>query len=277
MSLLTPSVALMLPADTPISECVRRMNEARVGSILIIKNTASFPENGYRASAPIELVGMFTERDLLRIAAEIQKGNYWAHPVSLVMSKNLVTLPVTELGRAGEIMLKGGFRHLPVVAQIEGEKPEVIGMVSMRDVLAQVLEKDEDQKTQKRIVIGVLSPRDIEVQALSKGIFSSVNAELKRVDPASFDQDAELAQSIDTLLIDVDRFDAKTWAGLLRRMNQCTSYKLSVILFDPLMHDPKTIATLDKIKSAEKFAVFHKPVNLLQLMRRLRKTETPKS
>lgn len=260
----------MLPADTPISECVRKMNEARVGSILIIKNTQAYPENGYRASAPIELVGMFTERDLLKIVDQIQKGHYWSHPVSLVMSKNLVTLPVTELARAGEVMLQGGFRHLPVVAEIAGEKPEVIGMVSMRDVLAQMMEKQDDHRADKRISIGVISPRDMEVQALTKGIFSSVNAELKRVEPDSFDQDATLVESIDVLLIDVDRYDSKTWAGLLRRINQCAHFSLTVVLFDPHVHDAKTIATLDKIKTSEKFAVFHKPVNLIQLMRRLR-------
>jgi CBS domain-containing protein len=74
------------------------------------------------------LIGILTERDLLAaVAGRVQTSEA---RVREWMTENPVTVPgATPIGRAAAIMLKRGFRHLPIV---DGEL--TIGIVSLRDV-----------------------------------------------------------------------------------------------------------------------------------------------
>ena len=67
------------------------------------------------------LVGVFTERDALRLLAD---GTNLDTPVSEVMVRNPVTVRKTDtVGRAISLMSVGGFRRLPIVDEsgnIEG-------------------------------------------------------------------------------------------------------------------------------------------------------------
>jgi CBS domain-containing protein len=74
------------------------------------------------------LAGIFTERDILRaLASDFDAAG---HLVSLWMTENPTTLPPgAGTGDALDLMLSGGFRHVPVV-----DEGRVVGVVSMRDV-----------------------------------------------------------------------------------------------------------------------------------------------
>src|SRR4029077_8304859 len=76
----------------------------------------------------VSLVGIFTERDILRaLASDFDAAG---HVVSHWMTERPATLhPGADTGGERGLMLSGGFRHVPVV---EGEL--VVGIVSMRDV-----------------------------------------------------------------------------------------------------------------------------------------------
>ncbi len=77
-----------------------------------------------------DLVGVITERDLLRCVSE---GVDPATPTGERMTRHVLTAaPSTELAQAMALMVDGRFRHLPVV----NEEGNVVGVVSMRDLMA---------------------------------------------------------------------------------------------------------------------------------------------
>jgi CBS domain-containing protein len=98
-----------------LAETARHMNELDTGAAAVL-------EDG-------DLVGMISERDLLRY---ISQG---AEPGALVsdrMTRHVQTAsPSTPLPEAMAMMVDGRFRHLPIV-----EQDRVVGMVSMRDLMA---------------------------------------------------------------------------------------------------------------------------------------------
>jgi len=75
------------------------------------------------------LVGIITERDVLRAAAT--GSDLTSSPVSEWMTRDPVTAgPDVDADDAAETMMGQGFRHLPVV-----DGTTVLGIVSLRDIL----------------------------------------------------------------------------------------------------------------------------------------------
>ena len=103
--------------STQLMEAARVMSAARAGSVLVIDGDT--------------LVGIFTERDILRALADSSSPDRArVSSVSPWMARDPVTVaPETTVAEALNQMLLGGFRPLPV---IEGDS--VVGMVSMRDL-----------------------------------------------------------------------------------------------------------------------------------------------
>jgi CBS domain-containing protein len=103
------------PATT-VAEAATVMGGKHVGSALVM--------------ADGKLSGIFTERDIVRALGE--HFDAAGHPVSHWMTANPKTIASdASTEQALEIMLAGGFRHLPVM---DGE--DVVGMLSLRDVAA---------------------------------------------------------------------------------------------------------------------------------------------
>lgn len=99
--------------DATLREAAEHMVERRVGSLLVF--------DGER------LVGILTERDVLKAVA----GGTVDAAVTDWMTSNPETIePGDTLEHAAVVMVHGGFRHLPVA-----EGPQVVGVVSMRDVM----------------------------------------------------------------------------------------------------------------------------------------------
>jgi len=82
-----------------------------------------------------KLVGMFTERDVLRLAGE---GSQFADVrVGDVMTRQLVTLaPDDDILDAARLMGERKIRHLPV---LEGEN--LLGIVGIREVVRALVER----------------------------------------------------------------------------------------------------------------------------------------
>jgi CBS domain-containing protein len=97
-----------------VAEAATVMGTRRVGSTLVMDDDV--------------LVGIFTERDILRsLAADFDAPS---HQVSESMTRSPRTIEAsTEIGEALDTMLDHGFRHFPVT-----ENGRVIGIVSMRDL-----------------------------------------------------------------------------------------------------------------------------------------------
>lgn len=105
---------LVVDPDHVIGEAVRRMAERNVGTVLVL--------DGDR------LVGIFTERDVLRAAAA---GWEPSTPVSRWMTAGPETIDADDTTeQAGTLMIHGGFRHLPVL-----DEGRVVGILSIRDLV----------------------------------------------------------------------------------------------------------------------------------------------
>ena len=115
-----PSVSEIMTADvlgldpaTSLVEAARRMNERRVGAVVVTEGN--------------RLVGIVTERDILRAVATGGVDG----PVAVAMTHSPETIgPDESAGQAAALMIHGGFRHLPVV-----DGGDVVGMVSIRDLV----------------------------------------------------------------------------------------------------------------------------------------------
>jgi CBS domain-containing protein len=102
--------------QTTIMEAVRRMNERRIGSVLVMDGS--------------RLAGIFTERDVLtRVVPQQLDPN--RTPVGEVMTRQPVTIPpTTTIQEAMMVVTDTRRRHLPVVLP-DGR---VLGMVSIGDL-----------------------------------------------------------------------------------------------------------------------------------------------
>jgi CBS domain-containing protein len=105
-----------VPLAATVAEAAETMVRGRVGSAVVVDGPW--------------LLGIFTERDALRVAAAGIDPSTTG--VKDWMTKDPMTVdPDTDSDDAAAIMATEGFRHLPVV---EGDS--VVGVVSLRDVLS---------------------------------------------------------------------------------------------------------------------------------------------
>lgn len=107
--------------DQTAAEAIRTMLDAGVGSVLVVDGP--------------ELVGIFTERDVLRLAgAGVSFGAVLLRDV--MTPSPLSVQPDVSILDAAQMMGDRNLRHLPVV-----EGGNLVGVVSIKDVLAFLAER----------------------------------------------------------------------------------------------------------------------------------------
>jgi CBS domain-containing protein len=107
--------------DDSAGEAIRRMLESNIGSIVVCEENVP--------------VGIFTERDVLRLAGE--GADFDSTPVGQVMTPRPLTISGGDnILDAAQLMASRRLRHLPVV-----EDGNLIGIVSMRDVFGYLAER----------------------------------------------------------------------------------------------------------------------------------------
>lgn len=108
------------PEET-VQVAIARMCEENVGSVAVCEGS--------------RLVGIFTERDVLRLAG--QEGGLGDARVGDVMTTTLVTVdPDDDVLAAARVMGEKQIRHLPVV-----QDDNVLGLVGIRDVMRVLVEQ----------------------------------------------------------------------------------------------------------------------------------------
>ena len=111
-----PVVHSVGPGD-PVSVALQRMAQHRIGLVVVL-------ESG-------RLVGVLSERDLVRRAGQPDATTLRDLPVAELMTRDVVTVgPDEQFGRCLALMDEHGVRHLPVV-----EAGRVITVISLRDLL----------------------------------------------------------------------------------------------------------------------------------------------
>jgi CBS domain-containing protein len=108
-----------------VREAAKIMHEAGVGSVIVVD------ESG-------RLTGLFTERDLVRVVAE---GGDLDAPIEQYMTREIASVrPETPILEAGDLMIRLGIRHLPVV----DEAGRLVGVISIRDVCQRLIGEPGD-------------------------------------------------------------------------------------------------------------------------------------
>jgi sigma-B regulation protein RsbU (phosphoserine phosphatase) len=106
-----------VPPGEPLQAVIRRMTEHRIGAVLVGKDGI--------------VTGIFTERDLLRIAPDAPPG-WRASPVADWMTRDPHTIsPNVSWEEAAVLLERLHVRHLPVV-----ENGRAIGILSARQLMA---------------------------------------------------------------------------------------------------------------------------------------------
>jgi CBS domain-containing protein len=104
-----------------VAEAIAEMMNATVGAVAVCEKA--------------RLVGILTERDILRLASE--GAQFDRIPVEQAMTAPVVTIsPDDDVVAAARVMGERGIRHLPVV-----QDENVLGMVGIRDVLGVLAER----------------------------------------------------------------------------------------------------------------------------------------
>jgi len=121
VSRLRPTPPWRVDPDQTVAEAVELMRRQRVGCVLVCRGD--------------QLVGLFTERDLLRRVLAV--GQPLTVPVSSCMTPNPQTVhPKSTVGAAVRRMEEGGYRHLPVVD--EAGRP--VGVLSVKRIIHYLVE-----------------------------------------------------------------------------------------------------------------------------------------
>ena len=117
---MTVKVVSVTPSET-VQLAIARMLEENVGAVAVCEQH--------------RLVGIFTERDVLRLAGDGR--DFGEIRIGDVMTTQVFTLtPDVDVTDAARIMRDKKIRHVPVV---EGDN--VLGMVGIRDVMGALVER----------------------------------------------------------------------------------------------------------------------------------------
>jgi CBS domain-containing protein len=107
--------------DDSAAEAIRKMLSAGIGSVVVCEHNAP--------------VGIFTERDVLRLAGD--GADFERTPLSRAMTPRPLTIGAGDsIFDAAQLMAARKLRHLPVV-----EDGNLVGIVSIRDVLGYLAER----------------------------------------------------------------------------------------------------------------------------------------
>lgn len=113
-----------IASEATLSEASRLLARKRIGA-LIVRDVSG------------ELVGILSERDVVRAVAEESVGAL-GRPVSAYMTRDVATCaPHDTVDELMEMMTRGRFRHVPVMDG--GER--LIGIVSIGDVVKSRIEE----------------------------------------------------------------------------------------------------------------------------------------
>jgi CBS domain-containing protein len=127
--------------DATVRDAIAKMMKEHIGAVAVCNGT--------------RLVGIFTERDVLRLAAE--RDDFQDLRVGDVMTSRVVTASAdTSIVDAAHLMGEHKIRHLPIV---EGDN--LIGMIGIRDVLRTLVERVwSDHDPDARQTAGTLLRRE---------------------------------------------------------------------------------------------------------------------
>lgn len=260
--LLPRSPVSAVRADTTISDCVKIMRDKSIGALVITS-----------ANVKEEIVGIFTERDLVKEFELIHKGGFWDNPVRSVMTSVVRTITVDKVEDAPRIMAKYNIRHLPVVS-VEKGRTYLVGVVSMRDIFRIAMEKLDYDLSR----ISPPTPPGVKPRTGRKlvGVFTEDKALRELVDKTTkltghmlvkgltFKTEGESIlghlEKFDALFIDLEKMSPVESAELLAQAKAIPAQKAVFIAFNPVLENENNKASLHKLSDRKQIHLFAKPI-----------------
>jgi CBS domain-containing protein len=121
--MLWPRKPVVVAPNTPVGEVLKILVNNTIGCVMVVEGE--------------KILGIFTERDAL-LKLNTQAGELAGRPISEFMTANPQILSVDDkIVFAVQRMDLGGFRHVPLV----DEKGQLVGVVSVRDILQYFMQK----------------------------------------------------------------------------------------------------------------------------------------
>lgn len=247
-------------ADTSIADCVKLMRDKSIGSLVIVS-----------ANAKEEIVGIFTERDLVKNIELIHRGNFWDNPVRTVMTSPVRTISVDRLEDAPRIMSRYNIRHLPIVAEGKNRN-RIVGVLSMRDLFRFAMEQMEYDFSR---ILYPSEPTAEKVDRKMIGVFSADKNVRELIDQSmkltrhlmvkaqGFGQDiTSLESRFEALIVDLDGMPPLSLAKFLARARNFTSKRPVFVIFSPPNLTNETVQTLHKLYESRRIHLVAKPLSV---------------
>lgn len=118
------STVWSIPPDASVFEAIRTMAEKHVGALVVMQEGKP--------------VGILSERDYLTKVILKDRSSKSTQVREIMTSKLVCIRPESTIEECMAVMTERQIRHLPVL-----EKDTVVGMVSMRDVVREVISEKE--------------------------------------------------------------------------------------------------------------------------------------
>ncbi len=254
------SVEYVKESDS-VAVALDRMASLNIGSLLVVR--------GERA------IGIVTERDVLKNWRNLSRPGFTAQPISDIMSRNLVALPVSRLGEAAEIMIEKKIRHVPLT----DSKGTLVGVISMRDLLANKAKGATVQPTPSNAGVRTLLVVCPEVgleeacrQLVPPGWQMRVIHDAKPLlDDAEF---AKTAGQTQAFFLDLDGLRTQDWRSVVRRFIQLLTSKIQPDVFLAWSPEHFSDTEMESIATVAKTAdwqLFQRPLAVAALEVELQK------
>jgi CBS domain-containing protein len=258
---LPQSPVTAVRADTSIGQCVRILRDRSIGALVIVSDNAKE-----------EIVGIFTERDLVKNIELIHKGNFWENPVRSVMTTKVKTISPEELDQAPEIMASLNIRHLPIVSKTKG-RTHVIGVLSMRDLFRIVMEQYEykidkilnpvlpsTQSKRKKRMVGFFTKDDQLQNLLEKAakMAKRLVVQAGEFSPSLSTQD--YVDDFDAVLIDLDPLTIIHAQQAIALAKELSKRIKVMLVFNPATIELKVKEELQIISHQKTIHLLSKPV-----------------
>lgn len=245
---------------TSVADCIGVMKLHSIGAVIVVSQV--------RAD---EIVGIFSERDLVKHFEVMHMGYLWDHPVKAFMTRQLVKVGPETIHEAPKLMAKHSIRHVPVT-KIDGGRERLLGLISMRDLFHRSVNTIAHQATGatrpgpapgKRAVkiAGVVSddPAVLELVDKNSGRTDQLvmKAMVRTGDP---DTQASQLSQLDGLLIDIDNLAPQAWVEILEKRLKAPPKGPTVILFNPFLLDERLRDDLKEFASRKAIHLLSKPL-----------------
>jgi hypothetical protein len=176
-------------------------------------------------------------------------------------------------------MIEHNIRHLPIIHEDENGKEYLAGMISMRDAFKalheiELINKNKkiklDQAASNKISVIAKNSREKQLQKNLLNNFSNIvfiNENFEELnDPTSL-----IPKVIDSkiCIIDIDHFSSKFWSIFLKLLLDEIKRPEIFVVFNPHMHDKKSVDVLKTISFSRAVHAFTKPINLLQYLNKI--------